>query len=210
MRSCAASSRLTCRLSELAWYSLYASDALACDRMASVDARLPARLAIASSAAIAETTTAARRPKFSRWLAASSASSTCSRTSRVSNGERIPVKIHKRCAARHMIRVRGLRPPGPFAAPLVPRCALLPRPVPLRRAEPPGGRGFARHARAVPFSTARMMVTTYEALRLSEPDDGGRSSQGDGAGRSAQRGTSGAATGPGRSPLTRIMYEQHT
>src|SRR5579864_9611692 len=33
-------------------------------------------------------------------------------------------------------RGRGLRPPGPVVAPLVPRCALLPAPSPWVRAEP--------------------------------------------------------------------------
>src|SRR5947209_3820446 len=56
--------------------------------MASVDARLPARLAMASSAAMIETTTAARRPKSSRFSATSSACSTCSRTSLVSTAPR--------------------------------------------------------------------------------------------------------------------------
>src|SRR5579864_3636147 len=34
------------------------------------------------------------------------------------------------------LRGRGLRPPGPVAAPLVPRSALLPAPSPWARAEP--------------------------------------------------------------------------
>src|SRR3979411_1686889 len=75
---------LTGLFSELSWNSFHVSDALACARIASVDERLPARLAMASSAAMTDTTTAAFRPAASSRSAATSACSTCSRTSRVS------------------------------------------------------------------------------------------------------------------------------
>jgi hypothetical protein len=78
-----------------------------------------------------------------------------------------------------MFRVRGLRPPGPVAAPLVPRCALLPAPSPCDELNRPADVASPVAFAAYRFSTAAdllsnfllrpILLATNQCLCLSEP-----------------------------------------